>query len=60
MSRRWFAWPSPLLVPRQLYQSLRDVLDGLTLEETKEAVEEGYRTLAAFNAQMRARSRAGA
>jgi predicted nucleotide-binding protein (sugar kinase/HSP70/actin superfamily) len=47
----------PLLAPRQLYDSLRDVIDGLTVEETKEAVDEGYRTLAAFNAQMRARSR---
>jgi predicted nucleotide-binding protein (sugar kinase/HSP70/actin superfamily) len=47
----------PLLVPRQLYESFRDVIDGLTVEETKEAVDEGYRTLAAFNAQMRARSR---
>jgi predicted nucleotide-binding protein (sugar kinase/HSP70/actin superfamily) len=47
----------PALVPRQLHESLRDVLEGLTLEETKEAVDEGYRTLAAFNREMRARSR---
>jgi len=47
----------PLMVPRQLYESLRDVFDGLTLEETREAVEEGYRTLAAFGSRMRARSR---
>ena len=48
----------PVLVPRQLYESLRDVLEGLTLEETKEAVDEGYRTLENFNREMRARSRA--
>jgi len=47
----------PPLVPRQLYESLRDVIEGLTLEETKVAVEEGYRTLQAFNQEMRARSR---
>jgi predicted nucleotide-binding protein (sugar kinase/HSP70/actin superfamily) len=47
----------PVLVPRQLYDALRDVLEDLTLEETKEAVDEGYRTLAAFNREMRARSR---
>jgi predicted nucleotide-binding protein (sugar kinase/HSP70/actin superfamily) len=47
----------PVLVPRQLYDALRDVLEGLTIEETKEAVDEGYRTLAAFNHEMRARSR---
>jgi predicted nucleotide-binding protein (sugar kinase/HSP70/actin superfamily) len=47
----------PPLVPRQLYESLRYVIEGLTLEETKEAVDEGYRTLQAFNQEMRERSR---
>jgi predicted nucleotide-binding protein (sugar kinase/HSP70/actin superfamily) len=47
----------PKLVPRQLYEALRDVLEDLTLEETKEAVDEAYRALRAFNAEMRARSR---
>jgi predicted nucleotide-binding protein (sugar kinase/HSP70/actin superfamily) len=47
----------PPIVPRQLYESLRDVLAGLTFEETKEAVDEGYRTLHAFNDEMRAQSR---
>ena len=51
MSRRWFALAEPALVPQQLYESLRDVLEGLTLEETREAVAAGYRTLAAFNAR---------
>jgi predicted nucleotide-binding protein (sugar kinase/HSP70/actin superfamily) len=45
------------LVPKQLFASLRDVLEGLTFEETVEAVEEGYRTLALFNSAMRAKSR---
>src|SRR5687767_9613339 len=44
----------PVLVPRQLHDSLHSVLEGLTLEETREAVEEGYRTLAAFTREMRA------
>jgi predicted nucleotide-binding protein (sugar kinase/HSP70/actin superfamily) len=45
------------LVPRQLYEALRDVLEGLSLEETEVAVEKAYRTLAAFTSDMRARSR---
>jgi predicted nucleotide-binding protein (sugar kinase/HSP70/actin superfamily) len=44
-------------VPRQLYESLRDTIEGLTLTETRAAVEEGYRTLERFNHEMRARSR---
>jgi len=47
----------PPLVPRQLFESLHDVIEGLTLEETKVAVDEGYRTLKAFDQEMRARSR---
>lgn len=47
----------PLLVPKQLYESLKDVLPGLTPDETRRAVEEGYRTLEGFNAEMRAKSR---
>jgi predicted nucleotide-binding protein (sugar kinase/HSP70/actin superfamily) len=47
----------PPLVPRQLYDSLHDVIEGLTLEETKQAVAEAYQTLAAFNREMRDRSR---
>jgi predicted nucleotide-binding protein (sugar kinase/HSP70/actin superfamily) len=45
------------LVPKQLFEALRDVIAGLTAEETREAVNEGYRTLGAFDAAMRARSR---
>ncbi len=47
----------PRLVPRQLYRALQDVLPGLTLEETRRAVEAGYRALEAFNGRLRARSR---
>jgi predicted nucleotide-binding protein (sugar kinase/HSP70/actin superfamily) len=46
----------PKLVPRQLHDGLKDVLPGLTPEETRHAVAEGYRTLAGFNAKLRARS----
>jgi predicted nucleotide-binding protein (sugar kinase/HSP70/actin superfamily) len=39
----------PRLVPKQLFESLREVLPGLTLPETREAVGAGYRALDAFN-----------
>ena len=45
------------LVPRQLFQALKDCIEGLTYEETAEAVEEGYRALAAFTEAMRRKSR---
>jgi predicted nucleotide-binding protein (sugar kinase/HSP70/actin superfamily) len=47
----------PSLVPKQLYQALRDVLPGLSLEETRRAVAEGYAALEAFNARLRAQAR---
>jgi len=47
----------PRLVPRQLWDGLRDVVPGLTPEETGRAVEAGYRTLSAFNRHLRARGR---
>ena len=46
------------LVPKQLYAGLRDVLPGLTLEETRHAVQAGYRALETFGADLRARARA--
>jgi predicted nucleotide-binding protein (sugar kinase/HSP70/actin superfamily) len=46
----------PPLVPKQLYESLRDVFD-LDLDETKTAVEAGFRALDDFNQQMRTKSR---
>jgi len=45
------------LVPKQLFEALRDVIEGLTYAETVEAVAEGYRTLAGFNDALRAKSR---
>lgn len=48
----------PRLVPRQLHESLKNVLPGLSLAETEHAVEAGYRALAGFNAELRAQSRA--
>lgn len=45
------------LVPKQLFQALKDCIEGLTYDETAEAVEEGYRALAAFTDAMRAKSR---
>jgi len=42
----------PRIVPKQLYESLKDVLPGLTLEETRNAVQEGYQALHAFTETM--------
>ena len=47
----------PPLVPKQLYEGLKDVLPGLSLEETKKAVHEGYQMLQAFNERLRASGR---
>lgn len=46
----------PELVPKQLYEALADVFD-LDYEETKEAVQAGYKALEAFNERMRKASR---
>jgi predicted nucleotide-binding protein (sugar kinase/HSP70/actin superfamily) len=45
------------IVPKQLYEGLRDFIPGLTKAETKRAVEAGYRALDVFNTEMRRRSR---
>jgi predicted nucleotide-binding protein (sugar kinase/HSP70/actin superfamily) len=47
----------PRLVPKQLYEPLKDILYGLTLEETRAAVAEGYRALQAFTNNVRNRGR---
>jgi len=47
----------PPLVPKQLHEALKDVLSGLTFEETRRAVAEGYRALQAFNEKVRKRGR---
>jgi len=47
----------PALAARQLHRALADALPGLTLEETRRAVDQGYAALEAFNARIRARGR---
>lgn len=47
----------PPLVPKQLYSDLRDVLPGLTIDETRHAVQAGYRALEAFSSNLRAQAR---
>jgi predicted nucleotide-binding protein (sugar kinase/HSP70/actin superfamily) len=47
----------PPLVPRQLFEGLRDALPGLTPEEVARAVAEGYQALQALNERLRKRSR---
>jgi predicted nucleotide-binding protein (sugar kinase/HSP70/actin superfamily) len=47
----------PRLVPRQLFEALRDTLPGLTAGEMARAVDEGYRALRAFDDRLRRRSR---
>jgi predicted nucleotide-binding protein (sugar kinase/HSP70/actin superfamily) len=47
----------PLQVPRQLFKAFDGILPGLTFDEVREAVDQGFRTLEAFNREMRARSR---
>jgi predicted nucleotide-binding protein (sugar kinase/HSP70/actin superfamily) len=46
------------LVPKQLYEGMKDVIPGLTLEETRRAVQAGFAALDAFNAELRAKGRA--
>ncbi len=45
------------LVPRQLFDALRDALPGLTLKETRMAADRGYAALDEFGDQLRGRSR---
>ena len=47
----------PKLVPKQLFEGLRDVLPGLTAEETARAVDAGYRALREFNERLRRQAR---
>jgi predicted nucleotide-binding protein (sugar kinase/HSP70/actin superfamily) len=48
----------PKLVPKQLFEGLREALPGLTLAETARAVDAAYEALRAFNARLAAASRA--
>jgi predicted nucleotide-binding protein (sugar kinase/HSP70/actin superfamily) len=47
----------PKLVPKQLFEGLREALPGLTPGEMARAVDEAYRALRAFNARLAAASR---
>src|SRR5437868_13230637 len=47
----------PRLVPKQLFEGLRDVLPGLTMAETARAVDDGYRALRTFNERLRKKGR---
>jgi predicted nucleotide-binding protein (sugar kinase/HSP70/actin superfamily) len=47
----------PPLVPKQLYQALKEAIPDLTLDETRKAVEVGYATLEAFNQTLRRKGR---
>jgi len=47
----------PRLVPKQLFEPLAQIFPGVTRAEVARAVEAGYRALAAFESEMRARSR---
>lgn len=45
------------LVPKQLFQALKEAFSGLTFDETKDAVVRGFDALNAFNIRARKRSR---
>jgi predicted nucleotide-binding protein (sugar kinase/HSP70/actin superfamily) len=47
----------PALVPKQLFEGLRDAIPGLTLAETRIATEAGFRALETYSANLRAQSR---
>ncbi|HEU4369780.1 MAG TPA: acyl-CoA dehydratase activase-related protein [Methylomirabilota bacterium] len=47
----------PLLVPKQLFESMRDAIPGLTYEETGRAADAGFRALRDFSARLRRKSR---
>ncbi len=51
------SFAEPLILPKQLYEPLKDAIPGLTLEQTKNAINEGFRTLDAFNQRMRQKAR---
>jgi predicted nucleotide-binding protein (sugar kinase/HSP70/actin superfamily) len=47
----------PPLVPKQLYESLRDVIPGLTAEETRRAARAGFDALEAYAGALRCKAR---
>lgn len=48
----------PALVPRQLFEGLGESIPGLTRDETRKAVDAGYRALDAFTSKLRSKSHA--
>jgi predicted nucleotide-binding protein (sugar kinase/HSP70/actin superfamily) len=46
------------LTAKQLFEGLRDAIPGLTAEEAKRATQAGFAALEAYNAKLRAKSRA--
>jgi predicted nucleotide-binding protein (sugar kinase/HSP70/actin superfamily) len=51
------ALAEPAIVPKQLYNALKDAIPGLTLAEVRSAVGAGYAALAAFNRRMQDKGR---
>lgn len=47
----------PPIVPRQLFEGLRDFVSGLTLQETRGAVAAGYQALERYSTRLRADAR---
>lgn len=47
----------PALVPKQLYEGLRDAIPGLDMQQTRRAVQDGYRALDEHVRRLRAKSR---
>jgi predicted nucleotide-binding protein (sugar kinase/HSP70/actin superfamily) len=47
----------PVIVPKQLFEGMKDAIPGLTLDETRSAVDAGYAALNAFNNRAREKSR---
>ena len=47
----------PPIVPKQLFQGLKDIIPGLTLAETRQATEAGFRELESFNKKLCDQSR---
>src|SRR5687767_498021 len=51
------SFADPPVVPKQLFDGLRDVIPGLTLAETRRAVDVGFRALDSYAARLRVRAR---
>lgn len=47
----------PALVPKQLFEALRDVIPALTLPETRVAADAGFKALNVYSARLRAHAR---